>query len=570
MKKTCAMLLCLALLLSVLSGAVLAEQSAYPDYLNLDAPYPMVKDGYDVTLSMAYVTSSSYASAETCLFFKMFDQLLNIKLDLQPIDSSAVDERTNLMFASGDVPDMLLGFGFGANTILQYGVQEGQLLAVDPYINEDITPNIMAAIQDYPQLLTAMKAPDGKNYFVPRLLSADSPGDNANICVAWLDALELESPRTLDEFLDVMRKFKEADVDGHGSENVFPMGGAVGSLNPFAYILNAMGYNMGYSWAGTTSGSGLSICERDGVVGFPCNDELFYEFLKIAKTCYDEGLISPNFFTMDGTQVNAMAAEGVFGFVCEPMHVLFSDPKDFQRYYQAYPLTSEWNEKAQVPATFPYDKYAPYFSAATEYPELCLRWNDIWYGDYCYLLWYGPAQGSPEAEIMGVDGWHLPEDGNAAGGVIFDGQPSSYQYTTTTLVPGNFQYGRYETGNSLALAKAGNGFYEPLALEDYDLTQGGMWSGHGQMSVVAPFMEMETTYPSFVYRTDEVTQAMADYNAVINPYVKEQVAMFVTGKRELTEDEFAKYLGELEAMGMNEYEKLYQDEWDAYQAGLAG
>ena len=205
MKKLGALILCMALLLCTFPGMA---ETVYPDYLNLDSAYPIVKEDYDITISVAYVTSSSYASAETALTFKTMRELLNIDLELVPIDSSAVSERTNLMFASQEVQDVLLGFSFGPNTILQYGVNEGQLLAIDEYITPELTPNIVAATEMYPELLIWGMAPDGKNYFVPRLLSADSPGDNSNINVAWLEALGLESPKTLDEFLDVMYKFK--------------------------------------------------------------------------------------------------------------------------------------------------------------------------------------------------------------------------------------------------------------------------------------------------------------------------------------------------------------------------
>jgi len=576
MKKHITLILCAILAFGMLATA-LGEQL---DYLNYESARPIVKEGHEVKLTFGFRTSSLHTKPEGSLYFRMVEQLFGITPEFIPIDDAVMDEKFNLMFAANEIPDVMMDFPFsksndgGTDLIMRYGVEEGQLLALNDYITEELMPNVYALSQADPDFLAFATAPDGNIYNIPRKLDTVPSYDNPHIRVTWLNALGLESPTTLDEFLDTMRLFKEKDVDGHGSENVYPIGGCFDNqLNPFGLILNALGYNMEYTWTSAKWGSGLGIALRDGEATFPCSDDLYYEFLKIAKMCYDEQLISPDFFTMDASQVNAMAYEGVLGYLCWPLHVILTEPKDYQEWYMIAPLTSAWNEKAQTPSGPSYDMFSIFVSADTKYPEVCARFIDSYYGDDNLLLGIGPYYGTPEAELLGTPGWILRDDGSREFPVDMEGNGVNFYYGEW---PGRFSFGRVETdfikyteqkAAGVEITENQKGWLEQY-YEDYDHIEYGddlgKWIGYGSAYMVWP--HSEPGYPRTVFRTADTVAKIADYSAVIEPYVKEQFAMFVTGKRALNEEEFAKYLTELKAMGMDEYEQIFKDEYAAYLA----
>ncbi len=214
------------------------------EYINYDSEIPIVKEGHKVSLRFCLLTNPAlYASVDNCWFFKFIEKFLNINPKIEAVPVEAHSERLNLMFASKDVPDIVLGFGINTREIVKYGVNEGQLLELNDYINPTYMPNVYKLSKEDPELMASATAPDGNVYKIPRILDDEGTVEMVNIRQSWLDKLNLESPSTLDEFIETMRIFKKEDVDGHGSENVFPIGGSFNYLNPLATIINAMGYN---------------------------------------------------------------------------------------------------------------------------------------------------------------------------------------------------------------------------------------------------------------------------------------------------------------------------------------
>ena len=67
----------------------------------------------------------------------------------------------------------------------------------------------------------------------------------------------------------------------------------------------------------------------------------------------------------------------------------------------------------------------------------------------------------------------------------------------------------------------------------------------------------------YVYRNQEVTDKIADYTAVLNPYILEQGALFITGRRSL--DEIAAFQEEVNNMGLLEYEEILVGEYEAFK-----
>ncbi len=258
---------------------------------------------------------------------------------------------------------------------------------------------------------------------------------------------------------------------------------------------------------------------------------------------------------MDQTKVNAMAVEGVYGYICQPMHVLLTEPKEFQEWFYIKPLTSKWNDTPQVPQTSKFDMQGISISANTKYPEVCARFIDIYYGDNCFFMWNGAMDGTEET--LGFKGWIWDESIN---GEYYPDEPSAYNYISNVLMPYSLQFGLHSWRGEKMAKYAGKEYKKGLDISTLDLNQGGNWNTYGRVKMFYPYAK--PAYPSIVYRSEEDLEMLAEYSAVIGPYVTEQVALFITGARPLSE--FDQYLRELKSMGMDEYEQYYIDEYQSY------
>ena len=80
----------------------------------------------------------------------------------------------------------------------------------------------------------------------------------------------------------------------------------------------------------------------------------------------------------------------------------------------------------------------------------------------------------------------------------------------------------------------------------------------GEQDIITPQITDEY-YPVIQFFTDEQNTAITDLSSVINAYIKENVAEFVTGKRAVTDEELTAYFDGLDAIGFQEYLQYYVD-----------
>lgn len=91
--------------------------------------------------------------------------------------------------------------------------------------------------------------------------------------------------------------------------------------------------------------------------------------------------------------------------------------------------------------------------------------------------------------------------------------------------------------------------------KEFDLTSG---DGNYRASVAKNLVPYSTYGFPYTYYVDEETQTrISDLTTVIEPYISQQFAMFVTGQRPLSQvEDFAK---ELKSMGVEELLEIYRE-----------
>ena len=276
MKKTVKRIFAAALAVLMLLGmtACKPNEDSKPsgprelDWLNTDGTLPIVKEGVEKTLKIAITMYSDSGDADSQWFYQFIEKEMNINLEVTKISGS---EQVSLMLADGDLPDIIIGGGFGTADLMNLGAVEEMFADLAPYITEKGTPNLYKLFNENPQYKAAVADQDGHIWSLGYINDTTDRGQisRAFINYEWLEDAGLETPKTLDEFVNMLHAFKKRGGD------VVPMGGSWNSNNPSLILLNAFGYL-------TEDPQGFGISLRNGEVVLPVADrEAYGEYLKL-------------------------------------------------------------------------------------------------------------------------------------------------------------------------------------------------------------------------------------------------------------------------------------------------
>lgn len=554
MKRLLSLLLAVTLLLSMASTMAAAEEK--------------------VTVSLLTTRNSTATNdIEDVWFFQYLAEKMNVDFELE--QTLETQQRISLMFASDSVPDLVWGIGLSNNDVMVYGVQEGMLLNWKDLITPELMPNTYQAMQDYPDAFTASTAPDGNIYTLPMITGSSYYTNTGSFSAAirmyinkdWMDACGItELPTTLDEYLEVLRTFKEKDPMGLGDNNI-PL---IGNQNKDkTFVWNALGFQ------GTaTQEYGTSFDLKNNQLVLPCYTEEAREFLTFYHTLYTEGLISPDYFTIDQTTARGLMSSGVCGVLGDSTITAVGDA--WPSWVALSPLTSDVNDKAVAAFNPGYSVGQLYASAYTEHPEVLARIVDYLYSEEGALYYnYGPMKGT-DATMGIVDGWYYDENmrittDKVVNGEFTDISEYAYQYIKSySSAPGRFdRYGQTAAamagvefpGDEAVIIDQITGEEHPSVIMDAYTDDNN--DGHWRITQTAAMIDHLTAVrlPA-VYLTAEQNERVADLSTVITDYVTAESAKFIVGTRPLSEID--SYFEELKSLGIEEYIAIYQEAYATF------
>ncbi len=572
MKKILSMVLALALALT--SASALAAYNDHTDY----SQFPLVKDGESLTVKVATIRSEKYGKdPEDQWFWIWSKQVTGVDFEVDQILSTAKEERKSLMFASGDLPDLLFGLNLTTSELVRYGQGEGLLLDLTPYITPEIMPHLSKWIEAYPESIAYCTTPDGKIYTLPGYSDFYIQGDGPNLMQVntdWLKEAGLEMPKTLDEFTAMLYKFKELHPDGIALGSGAKNGSDTGLLDPRNYLLNAFGY-LWPDTQGNTNPIGANPSVREGKVVIPAYDDTFAEFLKLMNQYYTDGLMAPDFFTIDQTTAFAQLAEDAVGAYSGLAYLALPEKEDFTKWVDMAPLTSAWNDTAKSGTLNKFRYGYVSLSAAVDAAkaETILRYLDFFYSDVGGMyLWCGPAATS--ADTLGIIGGYKVTDENAYIWVDKNGEKTDSQAFMEGDA-GNMAHGFGNRSHPLENQEAFDAgvtnrpemrsyYYnkDNILPYTYDPNFG---SGAHLLNIhqnVEPYRT--ESFPMIVYYDEETTLDIDELHTVLDPYIEAEVAKFITGARDLSE--FAQFQQELKDLGVEKLLGYYATAYDNYLA----
>lgn len=554
----------LALLLTLSAVGALAELD-FHDY----SQFPLCEDG-SVTIKVVTIRSDADGiDADKMWFWNWIEYATGVHFEVEQILGSVRDEKLSLLFASGELPDLIYGLGLSTSELVRYGQSEGLLMPLNEYITPEIMPNACAWFEEYPQALAFSTAPDGNVYTLPWLYDMDTlVGESTRTFMNEVWAKELgydEVPKTLDKFVEMLYAMKADRPDS------IPLGGGMEAFNPMFYLMNAYGYlSQAYGF-----GEGIAI--RDGKAVLPIGDATFKEVLKLMNQFYKDGIIAEDFFTLDNTKLSAYMADGRLGVYPWVPYTVNSDPAFWSDWCSVEPLTSELNDKQQWLKynTISIGQWA--VSKKSEHGELLARLADFYFSDIGTIYpWYGPMNGTDDCLGM-TEGWRIDPETNSRDWPDVDA--GKYASDVQYMMQAGCGVGGGGIGNhshALGLSDIPRGYDRDNIMRwlyGAPIEEKRVWNledpddamRYSMLQHISPY-EVEG-FPTIVYYDEDTTYAMNDLKVVIDTYAKAEVAKFIVGERDI--EEFDAFVGELEAIGLREYEGYYQAAYESYLSSLA-
>lgn len=526
-------------------GTKTEQKNSGSSYVNKESTLPIVKE--PITLKVHVVRNTKQAGyVEDQWFWKWAEKRTNIKFNVTTTDLTTWADKMNLMFVSGDLPDVFLNNNFTNSDITRFGETEKMLLPLNQLI-KDYAPNISKIFQDSPQSKAVVTSPDGNIYTLPSLRELTFPVSYQHrlwVNQKWLDNLGMQQPTNVDELYKVLKAFKEQDPNKNGKQDEIPFAGSwnEGQFER-VFFLTAFGLN---------ASKNPSIFVKDKKVKLAEAEPEYAEYLKYMNKLFKEGLIDKNIFTQTQVQQNAISSQDLAGYHMNGApHVTSQNWKD---YASAKPLTSQWNTKPiwpDVQANVA-GKYA--ISKDCKYPEAAVRFADLFFTkEYAFYLWYGPMVGSEDILGYPYAGWSVDDKG-----VI--NYPNMAPRATglwdmcNYLIPIN----GYNLGLTLTNDDLGKIAGKPLQGPEKDR----FWQ-ENYNKYVTPNLVLQ--YPS-VYFSQKQEQRIAELRTAIADYATMMEAKFITGAEPLSN--INAYFDSINKLGVKEYVKIHQDAYDKYLAGL--
>lgn len=560
MKKTRILGLLMAVIMLLACTAGFAETEPTFPFSNevIDLSFYVISD------ATADEFNETVANSE---LLKMILEKTNINLKLIPIMSGEeAKQKLVLSLAGGNYPDGAMvgnNGAFARADIMQYGVRDGYLLALDEYIDA-YAPNILELFETHDGLRASITATDGNIYGIPRF-------SECYHCTAypklwfnyqWLDNLGLEEPQTIEELYDVLTAFVTQDPNGNGIADEIGMTANTSYSNSIVtYLMNSFmdcpawqtaSYPRMYlHWNAETS-----------QVEFLANKDEYKEGLEWIKKFYDAGLISPAALTQNQDQMKqeVLASDEVATvgcFVGEHYAVGgdFANTELTKQYHALPPVAGPEGVRYQ-----PYDAFSNQFNEfnfflfdTCEHPEAAIQLVN-WFMTQemtITLGWNGMLEGG---------GWSLNTDETAkdiTGAPLYGTLNPNWddveederaRWTNMGLLP---YADTYEVRSSILAEPTEEVIYSDYEVYLYTETD----------RVVEYFPDVCLPRDLFMESSD--SEEFNELRLTINSYVAQNSAQFVTGSRSL--DEWNDYCAELDKLNIARYVELYNQ----YYAGPA-
>ncbi|WP_248926040.1 extracellular solute-binding protein [Paenibacillus hamazuiensis] len=222
----------------------------------------------------------------------------NTELHFEWVPNSSYTDKFNITLASGKLPHILY-VGDVKNPSFVNAAKSGAFWEVGPYLKD--YPNLSKA---NPVIMNNSSIA-GKNYGIYRGRALGRNGINYR--KDWLEAVGMQPPKTIDDFYNMLKAFKEKDPDKNGKDDTYGMV-LVKWTGQWA-----SGFDTIKLWFGAPNKWGVV----DGKLVPEHQTPEYLEALKFMKKLYDEKLINQDFAVFDSAKWNDPIVNGQAGVIVD-------------------------------------------------------------------------------------------------------------------------------------------------------------------------------------------------------------------------------------------------------------
>ena len=451
--------------------------------------------------------------------FRYSEDQMNVKFDVQSVMSADMKDKRGIILASGEYPDVFFKAGFKEADLEKYGAQQKILIPLEDILRE-YAPNICRLLDDRDGW-SYVTSSDGHVYSIPGITAPErKPGKAFWLNKKWLDTLDLEEPKSLDELYNVLKAFKEQDPNGNGNtEDEIPMTCTV-SAKP-DLLLPYFGICYDYD---------KKCAVVEGEFTYIPTSEVQKEFIGFIAKLYQEGLLDKNSFTQAAEQQSAVGQSGdVLGSYFDNGAFLTVGRDNDDDYIILSPF-----EEGTYPINAGIYPGAMAITDKCPTPEVVIAWADQFYSEEGGILSW-----------MGVEGktWQKSEDGG-------------WEW----IVGG-------ELGDDIAAVRAAGAIQgasnHPAVQPDY------WWQISESVDPDETYLNKESSkvialgaIPLPVMQfSDEDTQTMATLKADLDVYIDQYLVQVATGELDL-DSSWDEYLSTMDAMGASRLTEIYKNSYE--------
>lgn len=571
-KRILAMLLALALVAAVLSGcgtedASVSQTEAEPSAVEAaetpaptaDSPAASAQEpevsaeeppaetvervSYDLPLfdepeSFTYwgIRQGMDESKSTFLYWQRLAEETGVNIEFQDASEENALEKYNLMMATGDLTDVIEEKGLTMGTAAKSPYAGGHAQAIADGMYMDLTdlipeecPNYWSILQENPSVYRDLALDDG-TLFCFALIYDQPFGPNQG---AWVrtdmmaEAGVTEIPTTETGWLELWKAMKAANVVEQPTR-----ASNLGDLYP--NIAEAFG---------TTATSNFLVDRSTDEVFYDLTSDGYREYLEFFRQVYQEGLVSPDFYSVSETSMQDIDGGLIATYEC----VLGAANMMTQNGLEmaACPAVHLEDYDAAEPKLIDYETWESRITTGTwccvnentEKLDVVLRWMDFMYSDYgIQTANYGFDEGV-SYETLGDGSLQLTPE-------MLDRDEN--------MIVGRMQY-TIKEGPTFMYAQI-----EMPVSSDFLVDSYGTWGDFDKDAA------LYSTMPTGVNLNESESAAVAEKISDIETYINTTTMQWMTCAAELDDDSWSEYVSYIEDSGLADITAAYQSAYDRY------
>lgn len=446
----------------------------------------------------------------------------NVTIEWNLIDPTIYSDTVSPMLASGqDLPDIIELPDTDSN--MTY-LSTGMFVALDEHF--DLMPNYVKFLDENPVIKGSLTAPDGHIYYVPQTVVTDSYQPVLMYNMPWIEKLGIEPPKTLEAFVDMLRAFRDNDMNGNGdTTDEIPMSIQSGFLT----------YMFGPAF-GLDLVSGF-FADDEGVVHYGPAEPAYRDYLTFLHDLYEEGLLEVEFASLNRDQITERCANDLTGVTYDfswQMSNLYS--AQYPNYdgetgiIVGVPPLSGTHEGYYVGRTPVSGVFG--INSKSDNIELAVKFLD-----------YAMSEEAQDLYVWGLEGLTYEVDADGNRHFLPKTTEDAIWFQSLGINAPNMPSQQSKAGTDVLVPA-----WHVKAIEEQEM----------------PYAH--TPFPA-VYSTTDEASIVSMYLVDLTTYVDERAVAFICGYSSI-EDEFDSYLATLEAMQLDELLKVKQAQYDRYASAL--